>query len=81
MQDIETRVQSVFRKTFRNDSLMIKREMTAVDIDGWDSLTHIHLMVALEKEFGVKIKSTDAIGLKNIGEMIDLVKSKIGIPR
>ncbi|MBI3544661.1 MAG: acyl carrier protein [Deltaproteobacteria bacterium] len=79
MSDLENRVQSVFRRVFSHDSLVLKREMTALDIDGWDSLNHIQLIVALEKEFKVKFKPTDVIGLKNVGEMVDLVRQALAL--
>ena len=77
MDAVAERVQSVFRNVLNQSDLVLERETTALDVDGWDSLAHIQILVALEKEFKIRIGTSDVIGLRNVGEMIDLVSSKL----
>lgn len=71
------RVQEVFRDIFDDESLMIKRETTAEDVEDWDSLMHINLVLAIEKEFNIKFALGEIQELKNVGDMIDLIERKI----
>ena len=75
--DLINRISAIFRKVFDDDSLVITPEMTADDIDEWDSLSHIRLIVSHEIEFGVKFKTTELSDLRNVGDYIDLLKSKL----
>jgi acyl carrier protein len=58
--------------------LRIGRPTSAKDVEGWDSLSHINLVVALEKEFGLKFTLAELKPLKNVGEMEDLIRRKLG---
>ena len=74
--DTKERLEEVFRDVFEDDEIEISNEMTADDIEEWDSLTHIQLIVAIEKEFGFKFTTIETINLKNVGELINLINSK-----
>jgi acyl carrier protein len=63
----------LFREVFGDDSIVLQRELTARDIDGWDSMVHLRLILAIERRFGVHLPSTKVAGLKNVGDMIDLI--------
>jgi acyl carrier protein len=63
----------IFREVFENDSIVVHREMTARDIEGWDSLAHLRLVLAIERRFKVRLPSTKVAGLKNVGDMMDLI--------
>jgi acyl carrier protein len=65
----------VFRSVFDDDELVIETGTTANDVDGWDSLTHIRLVVAIEERFKVHFNTGQIIGLKNVGEMVQLITS------
>lgn len=75
--EIQERVQEIFRDVFDDEELVICRETTASDIPEWDSLMHISLVSAIEKFFKVKFALGELQDLKNVGDMIDLVSSKI----
>lgn len=75
--DLIDGINTIFREVFDDDVLVVTPEMTAVDIKGWDSLSHIRLIVAHEIKFGVKFKTTELSDLKNVGNFIDLLKSKL----
>lgn len=72
------RLQEVFREVFDDEELEINNETTADDIEEWDSLTHIQLIVAVENEFSIKFSMVETIKLKNVGEFISLIDKKIG---
>lgn len=71
------RVTSIFQDIFDDSKLVIQRETTAKDIDEWDSLMHINLVVAIEKDFSIKFALAELSGLKNVGEMLDLIQKKV----
>jgi len=74
--DVLQRVGEVFRDVFDADDLSIDRETTAADVNGWDSLMHVRLMIAIEKAFGVRFSSSEVAGLPNVGALVDLVQRK-----
>ncbi len=75
-------VQTVFRKVFADDSIVITDPMTAADIDGWDSLGHINLIIAIEKQFKIKFATAEISKLKgddqNIGTFLQMLADKVG---
>jgi acyl carrier protein len=75
--DIRPTLNSVFQRVFEDDDLIICDEMTAADVPQWDSLAHINLIVEIEEEFGLQFTVEDIVGLKNVGEMIQLIERKI----
>lgn len=75
--DIKTRLQEVFRDVFDDESIVIFDEMTAEDIEEWDSLKQVQLIVASEQEFNVTFKTDEVMDLKNVGEFIVLIRSKL----
>jgi acyl carrier protein len=70
------RIQSVFRDTFDDDTLVLRPEMTADDVEGWDSLMHINLIYSIEQEFKVRFTTAEVTSLKNVGDLITLVEKK-----
>jgi acyl carrier protein len=75
-EQILAKTTSVFRDVFDDPSVVITRQTTAADIFGWDSLTHINLIVAIEGEFKIKFTLVEIKPLKNVGDMLDLIQSK-----
>ena len=67
----------VFRQVFDDDSILLTRNSTADDIDDWDSLTHMNLVIAVELRFKVKFALGELQTLKNVGDMLDLIDKKI----
>jgi len=73
------RMSRIFREVFDDPSINIRDDMTSEDIDAWDSLTHIHLIFAIEKEFKIVFTVGEAgSSLKNVGELRMLIEKKIG---
>ena len=77
-EEITRSLTEVFRDVFDNDTLVIGDATTARDVDGWDSLHHINLVVAVEKHFKVKLTTREVNGLNNVGDMISLIEKKLG---
>jgi acyl carrier protein len=76
-QEIGPRLIPIFRNVFDDDTIDIKPETTANDVDGWDSFSHIRLVLAVEQAFKVKFSAKEINSLKNVGEFVSLIKSKL----
>lgn len=74
--EILEKVQGIFRDVLDNEDIELSFETTADDIEEWDSLSHIQLIVAIEKEFKVKFTSKEIMSWGNVGEMLDCILSK-----
>ncbi|GHS88318.1 acyl carrier protein [Bacteroidia bacterium] len=75
-QEILSKVQDIFKDVLDEDNINLKETTTANDVEGWDSLTHIQLIVAIEKLFKIKFTSKEILSWKNVGEMIDCIQIK-----
>lgn len=75
--ELTEQVNEIFRDVFDDDDIVISDEMTAADIEDWDSLEQINLLVAMERRFKIKFSVGEVEGLKNVGEMIDLIERKL----
>ena len=69
-------MNTIFCEVFDDDSIKISDNMTSADIEEWDSLNHITLVVNIEKVFGLKLNLSEAGKLENIGAMIELILKK-----
>jgi len=67
----------IFRTVFEDDDIEIRPDMTANDIDGWDSLSHVNLIVAVESAFSVRFTRKELLTFKNIGDLHKSIESKI----
>ena len=74
---IYEKLTTIFRATLENNSLTLSPELTAKDVYEWDSLGHIRLIVATEKAFGVKFKTSQINGFENVGQLVDLIAEKV----
>jgi acyl carrier protein len=75
-EDIGGQLNSIFQDVFQDHDLTIAREMTALDVERWDSLSHIQLITEVEMAFGVKFKLREVMNMKNVGDLIDLIHIK-----
>ena len=74
---IYEKLSAIFRDVFDEDDLLLSPETTADDVDGWDSLTHIRLVLAVSKAFNVKFSASEIGNLKNVGEFAALIEKKV----
>ena len=77
MERVLNEVENIFRDILDEESLNLARDTTANDVDGWDSLTHIQLIVAIEKHFKVKFSSKEILSWRNVGELLDSLQDKV----
>ena len=75
-EEITVKLKSVFQKVLEENDITITREMTAQDVEKWDSLRHIQLINEVERAFGVKFKLREVLRMKNTGDLIDLIHTK-----
>ncbi len=69
-------VQDIFRDILDDEEIVLEDSTTADDVEGWDSLTHIQLIVAIEKQFKIKFTSKEILSWRNVGEMLDSIAAK-----
>jgi acyl carrier protein len=74
--EILAKVQEIFRDVLDNDDIVLTLQTTADDVEDWDSLSHIQLIVAIEKEFKIKFTSKEILSWANVSEMIECIASK-----
>jgi len=74
--EIFARLNKIFRKVFDDAGITVTRATTAKDIEDWDSLEHITLIGAVEREFKVKFTMKEVSSMKNVGEMVDLIAAR-----
>jgi acyl carrier protein len=77
-RDLLLEIQDIMRDVFDVDDLVISESTTADDVEEWDSLSHIRLIVAIEREFGFKFKNSEIESLKNVGDLVGMIQSKVG---
>ena len=76
MSDVRQRLQTIFQEVFDDPAIVLKDEMTANDVDGWDSLAHIGIILAVEKNFGIRLRAAEVASLDRVGTLVDLVLVK-----
>lgn len=72
-EEVFERLNEIFREIFDQENLAVYDETTADEIEGWDSLEHINLITEIENVFNIKFSIKEAAGMKNVGEMADLI--------
>lgn len=75
--DIKEKLQEIFRDVFDSDDIIITEDMNSDDIEEWDSLSHIQLIVKTEKAFGIKFTTSEVNVLQNVGDFIKLINRKV----
>jgi acyl carrier protein len=75
--EILEKLSGVFHEVFDDDTIDVKPELTAKDVDEWDSLAHIRLMLSVERAFQIKFSASEIGKLKNVGELAELVGRKV----
>ncbi len=76
-EEIYEELTEIFRDIFDDEDIVLSNETTAEDIEDWDSLEQINLLVAIEKKFQIKFQLAQVSGLENVGAMVDLVSELI----
>jgi len=74
--DIYTRLTEIFEDVFDDDSITVTPALSAKDVDGWDSLTHIRLILTIEKAFKVKFSTSEIGKMEKVGDLVALIKAR-----
>jgi len=81
LRDVRAELQEIFRQVFDDPTIVLRDDMTATNVEGWDSMAHIDLLIAIERALGVKFATAEMSRLKqpdqNIGSLIRLIESKL----
>ena len=67
----------VFRQVFDDPGITLEPETTADDVEGWDSLSHVNLIMAVENRFNIRFNHKEVIGFKNVGDLARCVENKL----
>ncbi|HXV22124.1 MAG TPA: acyl carrier protein [Desulfuromonadales bacterium] len=73
------KLNKIFCEVFDDDDINIAPEMTANDIDGWDSLSHVNLIVAIEIKFNIRFSQKELLTFKNVGDLLRSIQNKTAI--
>jgi|HubBroStandDraft_1064217.scaffolds.fasta_scaffold1176529_1 acyl carrier protein len=76
-EQIKTELTGIFRKVFDDPLLTLREDMTAADVEGWDSLSHITLIVSIERSFRIKVALAEIQRLNDVGALIQLIHQKV----
>jgi acyl carrier protein len=76
MDPIYVQLTNIFHDVFGDDDLVLRPELTAEDVPEWDSLSHVRLILAVQKAFGTKFSAAQTAKLKNVGELAELIRAK-----
>jgi acyl carrier protein len=73
---IYAKLTDIFHDVFDDEDIVVTPQLTASEVDEWDSLTHIRLVLAVEKKFGLRFSAAEVGRLKNVGEFVSLIQSR-----
>lgn len=76
-EEVYEALNEVFQDVFDDEDIRVNDATTAADIEDWDSLEHINLIVAVEKKFNIKFNMGEVNTFKNVGEMVDIIMTRI----
>ena len=75
--DITGKLTDVFREVFDDESIVLFDEMTADDVDAWDSMSYVNLILAIEIAFGIEFKQSEIQNFANVGELQQSIEEKL----
>ena len=76
---VRDKLNGIFQEVFKDESIQIKPGMTANDIEGWDSFSHVTLIVAIEIRFNIKFSLKETLSFKDIGDLMRCIEKKIKV--
>ena len=75
--EILDRINGIVAEVLGTDELSLNLSTTAADVEGWDSLTHVQIMVAVERAFGIRFRTGEMAALANVGELVHRIASRL----
>ena len=73
-----SRVRGVIADVFGDEDVVLEASSTAADVDGWDSVSNIEFMIALEREFGIRFNTGEMATLRNMGQLVERIAFRLG---
>lgn len=77
--ELQEKLNKIFCEVFDDDDIKIAPAMTSNDVDGWDSLSHVNLIVAVETKFNIRFNQKELLTFKNVGDLLNCIRSKISV--
>jgi acyl carrier protein len=77
MSDLYAQLTEIFQQVFDDDEIELAPELTANDVDGWDSLSHVNLIVTIEAHFDIRFTQKELLTFKNVGDLLSRISSKV----
>jgi acyl carrier protein len=74
--DIQQRLTNVLRDVFNDETLTLRPDLTADEVESWDSLTHVDMIAAVERDFKIRFTTAEVSSMKNVGELTTLIEKK-----
>ena len=74
---VYAQLSDIFHDVFDNDEIILRPDLTADDVLGWDSLSHVRLILTIQQSFNVKFSAAQTTSLKNVGELVALIQSRM----
>ena len=78
VDEVWERVRSVIVDVFGDDDVVLGPETTAADVDGWDSVSNLEVMIALEREFGIRFSTGEMASIANVGQLVERIVAHVG---
>ena len=79
MTEVYEQLTAIFQEVFDDESVVATPELTAEDVPEWDSLSHIRLMLAVQKSFSIKMSAAQITSLKTVGDLATLIEAKLAV--
>jgi len=76
--EINEKLTAIFHEAFSDNTIVLRDDMTAADVENWDSLTHMFMITKVEEVFGIKFKLRELNKLKNVGDLCNTIEEKLG---
>jgi acyl carrier protein len=76
-QEVYARLTEIFHDVFDDDELVVRPELTAADVAEWDSLSHVRLILSVEREFQTRFPVAEISSLRNVGEFVSLIRQRV----
>lgn len=79
--ELEQKLTLIFRDTFQDRGLILRRDLTAADVPTWTSLTHVEMISAVERNFGIRFKLKEIMKMRNVGDLMDTIQAHLTAPK
>ncbi len=76
-EEIDGRLTEIFREVFGDDAMRLRPDLSADQVEGWDSVRMVTIIVAVEERFGIRLRSREVDGLKTVGDLAALIRAKV----